>query len=58
MLSPRTGRPKKENAITSRISVRIDDDTLGALDAYCSKHLVSKGEAVRRALWLLFGSKK
>jgi len=52
-LSPRTGRPRKENAITDRVSVRLDTETLRKLTEYCTQNDVSKGEAVRRALHLL-----
>lgn len=57
-MSPRTGRPQKENAITSRISVRVDGETLCNLESYCAVNSITKGEAVRRALNLLFEVEK
>lgn len=57
-MSPRTGRPKKENAIVSRVSVRLDSATLSALEMYCQRKAMTKGEVVRKALALFFDAEK
>ena len=49
-MSPRTGRPKIENPKNERITIRLDDDTLKKLNAYCSKEKIDKAEAVRRGI--------
>ena len=52
------GRPKSENPKESRFSIRLDAETEDRLKAYCEKHKVSKGEAIRRGIQLLLGQKK
>ena len=37
-MSPRTGRPKTENPINIRTSVRLDAETDRKLNDYCEKH--------------------
>lgn len=56
-MSPRTGRPKKENPINTRLSIRLDAETERNLQKYCEKHGITKGEAVRMGLHLLFAQK-
>lgn len=57
-MSPRTGRPKKSDPAVNRFSVCVDSAMLLRLNEYCRSECVSKGEAVRRALLLLFGLQK
>ena len=57
-LSPRTGRPKSDNPKDIRYSIRLDIETEQLLTQYCSKHSITKGEAVRRGIQLLLGIKK
>lgn len=52
-MSPRTGRPKAENPKSNDLKVRIDNQTLQRLDAYCKAHGVVRAEAVRRGIHLL-----
>lgn len=57
-MSPRTGRPKMENPITSRLTVRLDADTESKLNEYCKANSVTKGEAIRQGIHLLLAKKK
>ena len=57
-MSPRTGRPKTENPINIRTSVRLDAKTDEKLNEYCKMHGISKGEAIRKGVHLLLEEKK
>ena len=57
-MSPRTGRPKTENPINIRTSVRLDAETDKKLDEYCKKHGTTKGEAIRAGVHLLLAKEK
>lgn len=52
-MSPRTGRPKLDNPINIRTSVRLDKKTDDKLIEYCKKNNISKGEAIRKGVHLL-----
>lgn len=52
-MSPRTGRPKVDNPINIRTSVRLDKETDDKLNQYCIKHDITKGEAIRKGVHLL-----
>lgn len=52
---PRTGRPKLDNPINVRTSVRLDKETDAKLTEYCKVNNISKGEAVRKGVHLLLG---
>lgn len=52
-MSPKTGRPKTENPINIRTSVRLDAETDKALIEYCKKHSLTKGQAIRKGVHLL-----
>lgn len=52
-MSPRTGRPKVENPKNINYSIRLDAKTEKRLQAYCDKHNISKGEAIRKGVYLL-----
>ena len=55
-MSPKTmGRPKAEKPKETRLAVRVDDETRTQLQIYCEKHNISKGEAIRRGIYLLIG---
>ena len=54
-MSPRTGRPKTDNPINIRTSVRLDAETDKKLIAYCKKYKMTKGEAIRNGVHLLLG---
>lgn len=49
-MSPRTGRPKIENPKVERITVRLDDESVITLKAYCEQKNVEKAEAIRRGI--------
>lgn len=57
-MSPRTGRPKVENPINVRTSVRLDAETDKKLEAYCKEHNITKGEAIRKGVHLLLSQKE
>lgn len=44
------GRPKAENPKSIKYSIRMDVETEKRLKAYCKKHNITKGEAIRRAI--------
>lgn len=52
-MSPRTGRPKADKPKDIKYSIRIDSETEEALQEYCNKNKISKGEAIRRGIQLL-----
>lgn len=58
ILSARTGRPKKDNPITRKLSVRLDEETEQKLDEYCEIHQVSRAEAIRRGIHLIWLKRK
>lgn len=49
-MSPRTGRPKIENPMNVRVTVRLDKDSAETLKLYCETAKVDKAEAIRRAI--------
>lgn len=49
-MSPKTGRPKVDNPKYVRYSIRLDQETEDRLKAYCEKHNMKRGEAVRYAV--------
>ena len=57
-MSPRTGRPKAENPKCVNYSIRLDVGTEQRLRAYCEKHNITRGEAIRRGIELLLGEEK
>lgn len=57
-MSPRTGRPKVDNPINIRTSVRLDKETDDKLNEYCKKNNISKGKAIRKGVHLLLELKQ
>lgn len=49
-MSPRTGRPRKDNPKSERITVRIDKEHSEILNEYCKKNRVDRAEAVREGI--------
>ena len=49
-ISPRTGRPKLENAKDVRIGVRLDRETVRKLDEVAALRNESRSEVVRRGI--------
>ena len=54
-MSPRTGRPKSDDPKTLRFSVCLNKSESIALQNYCNKNHITKGEAIRQGLYLLLG---
>lgn len=57
-MSPRTGRPRVDNPINIRTSVRLDKKTDDMLMDYCKKNEITKGEAIRKGVHLLLDKAK
>ena len=55
-MSP-AGRPKAEKPKSSRFSIRLDEETEERLKKYCEYYGITKGEAIRRGISLLFKEK-
>ncbi len=56
-MSPRTGRPKVANPKRNDLKVRMDDETLEQLDAYCQANSLTRAEAIRQGIKLLLTKK-
>ena len=56
-MSTKMGRPKSENPINIRTSVRLDAATDKRLAEYCEAHNITRGEAIRKGVHLLLGDK-
>lgn len=48
-MSP-AGRPKADNPKQTRFSIRLDAEREKKLEAYCTEHGITKGEAIRRGI--------
>lgn len=57
-MSNKMGRPKVENPINIRTSVRLDAETDNKLNEYCKLHQITKGEAIRKGVHLLLAQEK
>lgn len=44
------GRPRKENANTTSLTFKINDEQLNRLKAYCTLTKQSQGEVIRAAI--------
>lgn len=55
---PRTGRPKAENPKSVYLRMRLDDESARKLDDYCNEKKVTRSEAVRKGIDLLFSERK
>lgn len=49
-MSPRTGRPKLANPLSSRIGVRLDNDTVKKLDEIAEVRKESRSEVIRKGI--------
>lgn len=47
------GRPKKENPMDKRITIRMDNETYKILEKYCDSKKVDKAVAVRDGIYKL-----
>lgn len=57
-MSPRTGRPKSDNPKSHDIKVRVDDETLRTLDAYCKKNNETRAGVIRKSIVHFLGIEK
>lgn len=49
-MSPKTGRPKIENPMNERVTVRLDEKSANILLKYCKQENIEKAEAIRRGI--------
>ena len=52
-MSPRTGRPPKENPKDTRIQIRLDKETLEKLDRCVEREQTSRSEVIRQGIDLV-----
>lgn len=52
-MSPRIGRPKKENPLNVDVKVRIDKETDEKIKAYAEKHELTRTEVIRKGIKLI-----
>ncbi len=57
-MSPRTGRPPKENPKDIRIQVRLDKDTLDKLDECSEAEQTTRSEVIRQGINLVHAKTK
>lgn len=57
-MTPPAGRPKAEKPKDIRYSIRLDAETEERLTKYCAKNKITKGEAIRRGIYLLLENDK
>ncbi|MBO1102354.1 MULTISPECIES: CopG family transcriptional regulator [Enterococcus] len=57
-MSPRIGRPKKENPLNVDVKVRIDKETDEKIKAYAEKHELTRTEVIRKGIKLILESDK
>ena len=52
-MSPRTGRPPKDNPKDTRIQIRLDKETLDKLDECAKKRQTTRSDIVRQGIELV-----
>lgn len=57
-MSPRTGRPKVDNAKTEKISICLDGETKKMIEDYSVEKKITRSEVVRRGVRLLVRKEK
>lgn len=55
-MSPKTGRPRVDNPVSIKSSIRIDKNTDDRLENYCVKYGITKAEAIRKGIIFLLDS--
>ena len=53
-MSPRTGRPPKDNPKDTRIQIRLDKKTLDKLDSCADNKKTTRSEIIRQGIDLVF----
>ena len=56
-MAQKMGRPKVLKPKSVKYSIRLDEETEAKLIAYCNRHSITKGEAVRRGIHMLLGGR-
>ena len=44
------GRPKEENPKSTKITIRVDNDTVDKIENYCKNNKLSKSELIRKLI--------
>lgn len=44
------GRPKEKNPKSTKITIRVDNDTVDKIENYCKKNKLSKSELIRKLI--------
>ena len=57
-MTPRTGRPPKENKMDRRLQIRVDDETIEKLDFCADRMNENRSEIVRDGINLIFEREK
>ena len=57
-MSPRTGRPLKENPKDTRIQIRLDKDTLKKLDECADEKSTTRSDVIRQGIDLVYAEIK
>lgn len=57
-MASKMGRPKAANPKNVSHTIRLDADTERRLKAYCERHGISRGEAIRQGIHLLLAQEK
>lgn len=52
-MSPRTGRPHKDNPKDTRIQIRLDKDTLEKLDRCAEEKQTTRSDVIREGIGLV-----
>ncbi len=57
-MSPRTGRPKTDNPMNERITIRLDKETLKKLDEVAKANSETRVQTIRRGIEALHSDLK
>lgn len=57
-MSPRTGRPPKQNPKDTRIQIRLDKETLNKLDSCADEKKSNRSEIIRQGIDLVYAEIK
>lgn len=57
-MSPRKGRPPKEDPKDTRIQIRLDEKTLRKLDLCVEREKTNRSEVIRQGIDLVYANKK
>ncbi len=57
-MSPKTGRPLKENPKDTRIQIRLDKETLNKLDTCVDDTKTNRSDVIRQGIDLVYAKTK